>query len=361
MITKFLNQICGDEIEAVSSQVMNPEEWVVADSKGKVIKRNFSLAVHQRQYGSPNLQNFRFLQNNLKIPCIYEIDDYLHGVSRWSAAYYAYNRERNPERFANIDSYLKESKVVTVTTNYLKKLYSCYNQNITVLPNSLDFEDLYNKEITDLRECRKLDHEYQGKVYIGWAGSNTHLADLRIVVDVVKQILRDFPQTILCLGGWDGTFKDKDGTIVNPELNPWKDVPEDRKVCVPWASEMKDYPRMLTHFDIGLAPLEDSDFNRAKSNIKYLEYSGCKVPTIASAVEPYSSTIENYKTGILCKTKGAVFIDWYKAIKKLVLEKDLRDKLAENANNYVKENFDIKKNILLWKDCYIDTIKKYGV
>jgi glycosyltransferase involved in cell wall biosynthesis len=356
MIAKYLNAYHGDEIEAISSQVMDPNEWATTDSKGQVIKKNFDLTIHQRQYGKANLQNFRFLKNNLRIPSIYEIDDYLHGVSKWSAAYYAYNPEKNPERFENINSYLKESSAVTVTTDYLRKLYSCYNSKIYVLPNSLDFEEVYTKEVLDSRLFRSIEHKSNNKVYIGWAGSNTHLADLKIVVDAVKQILRDFPQTILCLGGWDGAMRDKEGKVVYPHLNPWNEVPEDRKICVPWAKDMKDYPNMLTHFDIGLAPLEDIDFNRAKSNIKFLEYSACKVPTIASAVEPYSKTIEVGETGLLCKTKGAVFMDWYKSIKRLVLDEQLREKLSENAYNYVYENFNIKKNIKLWKNLYIDII-----
>ncbi|MBW2982639.1 hypothetical protein KY343_07175, partial [Candidatus Woesearchaeota archaeon] len=142
MISKYLNKYYGDELETRTSNVMNPDEWVEKDKDGKIIGPKIHLTIHQRQYGTPNLQNFRVLQRNLKIPCIYEIDDYLHGVSRWSTAYQAYNPHTQKERFKNIDLYLKEANAVTVTTDYLKGLYSAYNGKIYVLPNCIDFDEV---------------------------------------------------------------------------------------------------------------------------------------------------------------------------------------------------------------------------
>jgi len=360
MIADKLNEFCGDKIKATPSMVMNPKEWVDLDSKGTIIKRKFDLTIHQRQYGTPNLKNFRFLKNKLKIPCIYEIDDYLHGVSKMSTAYYAYNPNTQKERFANIETYLRESDAVTVTTDYLKKLYSKFNNNIYVLPNCVDFQEIYTPEMIALREEHRARHEAKKEIWIGWAGSNTHLPDLLIIVDAVKQILRDFPNVKLALGGWNGEFKNKDGEVVTPHLNPWKDVPKHRIVHIPWVKNMKDYPKMLTQFDIGLAPLEDNDFNRAKSNIKLLEYGACRVPVICSDVEPYSKTITSGIDGYKIKTKGAIHHRWYKKIKQLIENRELRLQMADNLHNLIKENFDINKRIHEWYDVYDEVIKQFN-
>lgn len=352
MIAKYLNKYCSGDIKATSSMVMDPASWVVTDNKGQVVKRNYDLTVHQRQYGDNNLRNFNFLKNTLKIPCIYEIDDYLHGVSKESTAYFAYNPNRNPERFANIEAYLRQADLVTVTTEYLKKLYSLYSKNIVVLPNCIDFEDVFTEEAT-----KKTDHG--DEIWLGWAGSNTHLPDIKLINDVIKQILDDYPNVKLALGGWDGKMRDKEGKFVLENLYPWKDIPDSRIVNIPWAKEMKDYPKMIAQFDIGIAPLEDTDFNRAKSNIKFLEYASCGVAVVASDVEPYTATIINGETGYLCKTRGALFADWYKKLKKLIESKELRLTMGANAKKYVKENFDIKNNIYKWKDCYTELIEKF--
>lgn len=356
---KYLNKLYPDEFEIITSQIMNPDEWITLVDKEKgLYQKNFQLTVHQRQYGAPNLQNFRYLQTKLQIPCVYEIDDFLHGVHPESSAYYAYNLKGNKERFENIDSYLREANALTVTTEYLKNLYSIYNKNIYVLPNYIDFEEIFTNDIRLIREIKKQEHIKEGKIYIGWAGSNTHLPDLKVAASAIVQIIKEFPQTMLCLGGWDGYFRDKENVIHYPEMNPWKDVPENRKVVVPWAKEMKDYPKMLTNFDIGIAPLEDTEFNRSKSDIKVKEYYSCGVPVIASDVEPYSKTVKNGVDGLLVQTKGSTHFDWYKKIKRLVLDATLRNQMAENAQNRALEEFDMEKNVYKWADAYREIMRK---
>jgi glycosyltransferase involved in cell wall biosynthesis len=354
---KYLNKKYCDFFEVKSSSIMNPKDWVEFNSEGKITKVIPGLTIHQRQYGAPNLQNFRFLRTQLRVPCIYEIDDYLHGVPLTSSARFAYDPQIQKERFQNIDLYLKEADAITVSTEYLKKLYYQYNKNIYVLQNCIDFE-LYEDSFLTLREISRQEHKQKGEIWLGWAGSNTHLPDLNVAKDAVIQILREFPQVKLALGGWDGTFKDKDGNLVAQQLNPWKDIPAERKIAIPWATEMKHYPKMLTNFDIGIAPLENNDFNRAKSNIKFLEYAACGVPVIASDVEPYGTTITNGETGLLVQSNGSIHFDWYKKIKCLILDEQLRLRLAENANKFIKANYDIAKNIDQWKNCYDEIIRR---
>lgn len=356
---KYLNKNFSNIFNVKTSQVMNPNEWVTLLNKEKSLyQKNFNLTVHQRQYGAPNLQNMRFLQDKLKIPCVYEIDDYLHKVHPQSSAYYAYNPATNVERFKNIDAYLRDSKAITVTTNYLKNVYSIYNKNIYVLENYIDLDEIFTDEIRKTRECRRMEHEAKGEIWIGWAGSNTHLPDLNVAKDAMIRILNEFPNVKLCLGGWDGFFRDKEGKIHYPETNPWKDVPENKKIVIPWAKDMKDYPKMLSHFDIGIAPLEDNDFNRCKSDIKFKEYAGAGVPVIASSVEPYAKSIKNGVDGLLVQTKGAVFNDWYKKIKSLVENRELRLQMAENVQKRAIVEFDMDKNVYKWKDAYLEIIQR---
>jgi hypothetical protein len=119
---------------------------------------------------------------------------------------------------------------------------------------------------------------------------------------------------------------------------------ETRKRCDVLGSTwtQKEYPKFLskTKWDIGIAPLVDSEFTRSKSHIKWMEYSMYKIPTIASQVYPYFmnsfgiDTIKHEETGLLVKPS-----EWFDALEDLILHKDKRKKLGENAFNYIKNNW----------------------
>jgi glycosyltransferase involved in cell wall biosynthesis len=347
-VQKYLNKLCGNEIVASYNNYMHPAEWVTTDAAGQ--RQNvYDLTVHQRQYGDIQLQNLRYLQTELRVPCVYEVDDYLHGLSPYAPAYFVYNDPKTKtQRFNNINAYLREAAAMTVTTDFLKRMYSKYNKNIYVLPNCLDYE-IFNAENT-----QRPDHG--DEIWIGWAGGVSHVPDVQIIVDVIKKVLRDFPQTKFVIGGWNGHYKNVQGR----PFYVWEGIPEERFLHLPWVKERLEYPKMLTQFDIGLAPLVDIPFNRCKSNLKFLEYSACGVPTIASQVEPYTRTITEGKTGLLVTTeKQKLSKAWYQAIKTLIENRELRLTLAENAKQFVKQNFDMALNIHRWQEVYKEIIERF--
>jgi glycosyltransferase involved in cell wall biosynthesis len=54
-------------------------------------------------------------------------------------------------------------------------------------------------------------------------------------------------------------------------------------------------------FDIGIAPLVDCNFNRSKSNLRWLEYSALKIPTVATDISHFRQTVRNGEDGFLIK------------------------------------------------------------
>ncbi len=77
--------------------------------------------------------------------------------------------------------------------------------------------------------------------------------------------------------------------------------------------------------DINLAPWFDSVFNRAKSEIKWIEAALVKVPTIARLSGLADMMIDG-QTGLLAKDS-----EWKEKLENLILSADLRRELAENA------------------------------
>ena len=92
------------------------------------------------------------------------------------------------------------------------------------------------------------------------------------------------------------------------------------------------------HFDIGLAPLFDSEFCRSKYFNKYLEYSTNNICGIYSNVMPYTLVVEDGENGILADNNPE---SWLDAICKL-LEKPLMIKNCSlKAKEHILSNFSL--------------------
>jgi hypothetical protein len=75
-----------------------------------------------------------------------------------------------------------------------------------------------------------------------------------------------------------------------------------RKVThLPYFDDIGAYYRYLrtAGWTIGLAPLRDSDGNRAKTGNKYREYAALGIPGIYSDMPVYSSSVRHGETGYL--------------------------------------------------------------
>lgn len=90
------------------------------------------------------------------------------------------------------------------------------------------------------------------------------------------------------------------------------------------------YMRYLSACDISLLPLEDTEFNRYKSDIKFVEAAGARTAVVASPTV-YSGTIEHGRTGLIAKTVE----EWRAHITSLLRDRELRQQLADNAHHYV--------------------------
>jgi glycosyltransferase involved in cell wall biosynthesis len=78
-------------------------------------------------------------------------------------------------------------------------------------------------------------------------------------------------------------------------------------------------------FDVGIAPLADIDFNRARSSIKLKEYAAAGVPWLASPIGPYAGLGEKQGGRLVADA------DWHAALARIVDRARERRKLAKRA------------------------------
>ena len=92
-------------------------------------------------------------------------------------------------------------------------------------------------------------------------------------------------------------------------------------------------PKMIADIDINLAPLVDTVFNRAKSEIKWIEAALVKVPTVASRIGSFSEMVQDGETGVLVTDST-----WFENLEKIILSPKYRQAIGEKAYNFVIKN-----------------------
>lgn len=105
----------------------------------------------------------------------------------------------------------------------------------------------------------------------------------------------------------------------------------------------------IAGFDVGLAPLADIPFSRARSNIKVKEYASVGVPWLASPVGPYLPLGE--QEGGRLVADG----DWYSAISDLVADSRARRRLSKRGRRWSK-NESIGRNAHRWLSVFEDAV-----
>jgi glycosyltransferase involved in cell wall biosynthesis len=95
-------------------------------------------------------------------------------------------------------------------------------------------------------------------------------------------------------------------------------------------------------FDIAIAPLVDCNFNRSKSNLRWLEMSAMKVPTVCSDISHFSQTVRQGVDGFLVKNNDLE--EWKRHLKFLIANPSARQEMGRQAYKRVRQDFNIKRN-----------------
>lgn len=152
-----------------------------------------------------------------------------------------------------------------------------------------------------------------------FSGSLTHNDDFKMIMPVLAKLIKKYKDVRLHIVG---------ELDLPEELQEYKD-----KIIAHPFVDWKKLPYLISQVDINLAPLEDSIFNEAKSENKWVEAALVKVPTVASNVGAFKRMIQNGVTGLLCDTEE----EWESALSALIEKKSERENIAENAYVYCRE------------------------
>ena len=206
---------------------------------------------------------------------------------------------------------LKLCDYATTTTEKLAQELKKYVKEVYINRNVAS-EKMCQLSMNAVKEIVK----DKDKIILGYlSGSITHNPDFELIMPSLIKIMEKYPNVYLKVVGI---------LDIPKELDKYKD-----RIIIEQFTDWTNLPNIIASLDINLAPIEDSLFNEAKSENKWMEAGLVKVPTIASNIGAFKVIKNNYD-GILVSNSEN---DWFLELEKLILFKEERDRIGNNAYN----------------------------
>jgi len=246
-----------------------------------------------------------------------------------------------------IDNFIRNADAVTTTTEFLAQEYRKHNPNVTVLPNCVDPED-WDEPLKNEGD----------KVRILISGSAAYTLDFKHIKDYLIELDARPDVQLIMFGLWGKHKRSQNPEVerrYQKEFAFWDSLPNLEHI--EWV-EIGDYPKALNEIraDIQIIPRYESYFNKAKSNLKFLEASMCEVPCVVQSFTTKDSPYDGIPDNV-CK-KAEDVLQWRSQVEELIANKEFRRNIGMLAKNYVLENFNIQKNYKQWVSFYDSLFNK---
>lgn len=286
--------------------------------------RNYRAFVIFRCPYTEELGEFIRLAKELNKTVIYDIDDLVIDTKYTDTIKYLdtmspEERKGYDEGVCNMQKVLKMCDAAITTTEGMAEELKHYVPKVFINRNTASEEMLQLSEEAYEKAVAEKTAKGRKTVKLGYfSGSITHNDDFVLIQPAVAKIMEKYPQTELHIAGI---------LDIPKEFEAFKE----RVIAHPFA-DWKKLPEMIASMDINLAPLEESIFNEAKSENKWVEAALVRVPTIASNLGAFKRMIVHNETGILANTCE----EWYKALETLIVDTQKRERIAKAAYDYCK-------------------------
>lgn len=210
-----------------------------------------------------------------------------------------------------IDRVMQYSGCVLVGNSYLaERAQNSGAKTVVIQPTVIDI-DKYVPKV----------NYYTKKIVIGWVGSPTTFKYVKSIRPVFDQLFKKYDVVLHIIGAKEDLgFGDK----VN--YFDWSEANESL---------------MISKFDIGIMPLENTPWELGKCSYKLIQYMGCGVPVLASAVGMNNEVVKEGKNGFLVTTHE----QWLEKLIALIQDQELRMQLGKNGRTIVEKHYSIQSKI----------------
>ncbi|MBO4400615.1 MAG: glycosyltransferase [Selenomonadaceae bacterium] len=221
------------------------------------------------------------------------------------------------------------------STEYLADFLRQYNPNVRVFANQL-------RRILPLREFNS-DADKPVTIFFGALNRDR---DFEEILPVINQFAEEYGDRlafkIIARTKLFNSIQSENKTLVgNPRYYDGQFVPANK------------YEETLRECDIALLPLIDNQFNRGKSDLKFIECAGNGTAVLASPVA-YEKTVRDGETGFIFRDTKE-FAD---KLRILIDNADKRREIATAAYEYVKHNRLLSQHYEERLDWYLELIAR---
>lgn len=234
--------------------------------------------------------------NKNGIPIIYDFDDAIYIEQK--------GQKSNELRTSQM---LKAASKVIISTHDLLPFCEKNNTKPIIITSAVDTERI--------KPIKKI---YDEKITIGWIGSHSTTDFLKDINVPLKNISENYKVRILVVGAMPG-FQLKKLKIASKK----------------WSLEKE--ADLINEMDIGIMPLPDTDYAKAKGGYKLYLYMSAGIPIIASPIGINSDIIKHGINGFLANSNE----EWIKYLTKLIDNKQLREKMGESGREIIEENYSL--------------------
>jgi glycosyltransferase involved in cell wall biosynthesis len=235
------------------------------------------------------------------VPIVFDFDDAVFVAYRSpSNGYLSYLKF--PQKTGEI---CRLSAHVMAGNQYLADYAGRFNQNVTIIPTTID--TLKYRLIEN-----KPDPE---TITIGWSGSYSTIQHLDTIRAALQRLAKDERFKLRVIGTPSYELEG-----VDTEALPWRSE-----------TEIED----LEQIDIGLMPLPDDQWSKGKCGLKALQYMALGIPTICSPVGVNSTIIKHGVNGFIADGSD----EWIANLKTLIHSSELRRRVGREGRRTVENEY----------------------
>ncbi|MBI4550394.1 MAG: glycosyltransferase family 4 protein, partial [Candidatus Omnitrophica bacterium] len=194
------------------------------------------------------------------------------------------------------------------------------NPRWTVIPTALDTEKYFPEPCAPRRPLT-----------IGWSGSYSTNFYLNGVIPALRKLSQTHSFKLLIVSD-------------SPDFIDLKALAGIPLEFVPWSAERE--VENLRRMDVGIMPLLDDEWARAKCGLKALLYMSVGIPAVCSPVGVNNEIIRDGSNGFLASDEEA----WRLKLARLLDDDDLRREMGRAARRTVEERYSLTVNFPKWRE-----------
>jgi len=243
------------------------------------------------------MSSFVTLESLTKRPRILDVDD----------AIFLYRGSGFAKRLAEL------SDKVVCGNSFLAEWFSRWNLRVDIVPTAVDTDRFF--------PAAKAEPSDQPLI-IGWIGTSGNHKYLQDIEGALAKVMRACPGTRL--------------KVVGDRPPEFRHLVADQIDFVSWSEDVE--VAALQTMDIGIMPLEDSQWARGKCSFKMLQYMATGLPVVVSPVGMNTEVLALGEVGIAATTEK----QWTDGLIALLRDRNLRERFGANGRHLVQAFFSIQ-------------------